>query len=279
MIRFIYLFRWVLVGLLGVFLLWQVYVFLRPAPRLLDVAEERAAALAARTLAEDVESRLGDRRVRVGVVGLVGDAGGQATEALRRELRGRRAFEIEEASVPRAFVRDVVAALADASNLEEVLRAGEKVRLDLIVAGRVRATGLLADGGGRMEVDYYVYDVQAGDWLVRRSIAAEWRPDLIDRARLGLTAAPWWQRLLLWGLVVLVLPWLTPFFARWARARRSNGASTLVLGGYVLTALFLAAALNGFAMAGLGDALILLAALALAGAYSFWACERIAAEG
>lgn len=278
MIRLFFYFRWLAVFIVAGFLLWQVFVFLRPVPPSLGEAEVRAVRAAAAAFAGDMETAAPAGTARVGLVPLVGDRSGQATHELADRLRQSRRWALDERSVPQAFFQDVYRALADASNIEQVLGAGRQVDLDIIVAGRLVETHTRADGGAHAVLDLYAYDLAAGDWIVRRNYVLQWDPGWLDRTGLYVETAPWWQKILLWALVVAALPWLTPFLARWARARRSNAASTAVLALYLAAALLLAGALNGFRLAGLGDWLVLMAALVLGGAYTFWACERIAAE-
>lgn len=275
---FFYFFRWIIGSLIFLFILWQVFVFLRPAPRIYDAAELRAVSVAIENFVDDVEMALAQRNVRVGVVGLLGDSSGQAAETLRAAVDKRRSMSLETAGVPRAFIRDVGNALADASTLEDVFSAAGKVGMDVLLAGKIQSVERLASGGARSSIELNAWDLQAGEWLVRRTAEADWHPGFGDRMITVFTSAPAWQRTLLWLLIVGLLPWLTAFFPRWARDRRSNYAAALMLASYILVALFLAAAFTGFRATTMGDWLALLSAFAISGVYSYWAAERIVAK-
>lgn len=270
--------RWIGLFFVLIFLFWQAFVFVRPAQRTLSDGEVRAVRAAVAAFREDLAAQLGQRAVRLGVVSLTGEGAAQATVELRGVLERQSDWRVDTRSVPQAFVEDVLKALRDASTLEQVLGAGKQVELDVVVAGRMVSAWMRDDGRAEVVMDLYAYDTQAGVWLLRKSYPMSWAPDWVERVPLEVVGAAWWQRLVLWASIVLVLPWLTPFIARWARERRSNAASALALSFYVVVSLLLAGALMGFALSGLSDWLLLVAALVLSGGYAFWACERIAAK-
>jgi len=257
-----------------VFILWQAWVFMRPRPR--DYTEAEVGALKA-VMAKAVSewsSRL-SAPTRFGVAHLVNDPHNIATTAMREALTEHTGWTVQEGSFIRKFLTDIAHAVEQATSLEEVLHAGRKVELDVVIAGRVLDV-VTSNQTGRATAQLYAYDVRKGTCVFNERVVAEWRPNVIQRATRGLFHLSARAKFFSWLAFVVLLPWLTYPVTRWALARKSNPASFVVVSSYTLADLAFTLCLVGFSVAGGGPWLKFLAIFILCAAYNYWACERIA---
>lgn len=255
----------VVLGLLAAFVLWQMLVFFAPRPPPPDPAMQKALEQLARE-AVDAIARAAPPG-RVGVAHIAGDREERVTTGLRSGFSAREGWSAVEGSPIRRFLADVEEAVAAASSLEEILVAGRKVGMDVIVAGRLlHLSSTQAVATARM--DLYAYDVRDGKWLVKGPVEVVTTLGLMDQ----LKKFPLPLRVMIWIVVVGALPWLTAPLTRWALERKSNGASSTILIAYSLASLGLALVLTGFALAW-GWAFVV---FSLSAFYHFHACERIA---
>jgi hypothetical protein len=265
-----------ILGALALVIAWQGYVFLRRDPVVWTHSERDAAVAAAERLAAELEARV-PRRARIGVVHFVGDPHDLVTETVKAELARRDGWSVEEGSVIRKFLGDVSRTMLDATSVEELVNAGRRVELDVLVGGRVgefRYNAADADGGGErcgVSLDVRVYELRAGRTLFNESVAAEVAVQAAGAPR------PFRLRhLLIWLLIAALLPWLTAFATHSALERRSNVISAVLVTGYALTDVLLYHWLVGV-YAGGGWRLVMWAGLA-AGcwAYNWFICEKVA---
>jgi len=267
-------------GLIGtffaIFLVWQIYVFLLPAPRQLTYAELGAVEVTAEAFTKELASYIEPGTAkRIGLAHLINDGSGQATEMLRLALESQPRWEVDARSIPQAIVGDIFESVFKASSLEEVARAGDRVALDLIVAGRVVEIVPTAGDTARATIELVAYDTIKGTRVLHRQFAGTWEPTFIAKVQHEITGAPLWQRALVWLGAILLLPWITPFLTHWAHSKKTNAASSALLAIYGGLAVLLAGFLMGFQLQGSSDWLILAGALILSTAWSYWSCERI----
>lgn len=267
--------RWWVVGGLALFLFWQMWVFLSPKPRELDAAELRAANRVCDQVVSAIAEKTGDRNLTIGLVHLLGDSSDQITDRLRLALNEPSGWTVDFRSVPQAVISDIAHALADASTFEEILNAGDRVSLQLMVMGRIKEVTRINEGA-YIGIDIFAYDIQRGEWLLRKDFEAVWEPGAIQLLNMKVSNLPLWQKLILWLIIVGLLPWVTPFATRWAIGRKTNQAGFLVLASYVAVGLFLAGLFMGFELSGFFSWVAFIVSLALACAYNYWACEKIA---
>lgn len=265
--------------ILIVFIIWQIALFLMPAPRQLTYAELKAIETASEAFSDELATYLepGTPK-RFGLAHLIDDGSRQATETLRQTLESRSGWEVDARSIPKAVISDIVTGILNASSVEAVARAGESVTLDILVTGRFIESTLTAGDRARARLELYAYDTVKGTRLLYREFAAIWEPNFIQKMQFGIQDAPSRQRALIWLGAILLLPWMTPFFTHWAHARRSNAASLLLIAIYAALALLLAGALMGFQLSDASDWLLFAGALILSTAWSYWSCEMIARE-
>ena len=263
-------------GLASAFLLWQGAIFLRPAPTPCSVPQQRAleAAVnaAVKTLAETVEPP-----VTVAVAQLANDPTRTATDILKQTIAGQEGWTIEEKSLVRKFLADVTQAAANATSLNEIMFAGRRVNVDLILSGAITKNTQLPDGA-RAELFLRAYDTRHGHWLWRRLFTAEWHPSLLEKLGDPIRQLPRWLRIILWAALVLLPPWLTRPLTRQILDQQSNTASILLLIGYTLANLVAAWILAGFSLAPFFPIWRGLIIILLCAAYNYAVCETIAAR-
>jgi hypothetical protein len=259
------------------FIIWQVALFLMPAPRQLSYAELGAVESASDAFVEELAAHIEPGHPkRFGLGHLINDGSGQATEILRLALESRSGWEVDPRSIPEAIISDIFGSVIKASSLEEITRSGDRVALDILVAGRVTEVVPTAGGTARARLELYAYDTIKGAQILHREFAATWEPNFIHKVQHGIQDAPLWQRALVWFGAILLLPWITPFLTHWAHSKKTNAASAILLAIYGLLAVLLAGVLMGFQLDGATDWLILAGALILSTGWSYWSCERIA---
>jgi hypothetical protein len=261
------------IGVVCVFLAWQAIVFMRPRPRPLTVAEVKAVRAACEKVA-DLCAKQVAKPARIGVAHLANDPRDVATTMLRDVLSSRAGFQVLQESPVQKFLRDVGRAVTEASSLDEVINAGRRVELDVIVAGKLLAADS-TNGVAQAALQVYAYDVRPAQWLIRDVVTAEYDPSLPERAWDWCKGTRPLTRFVGWVLAVLLMPWATLFATRWALEKKNNTASFIIVSSYTVLAMALAVGLAG-APGGTAYWLKMFAAFVFAAAYSFWACEQIA---
>lgn len=260
---------------LCVFLVWQTVVFMRPRPRAFTVMEVKAAKAACEKVA-DLCAAKAALPARIGVAHLAGDPTDLVTGMLRDVLSSRAGIQVQQGSPIQKFFKDIGNALSEATSLDEVVNAGRRVELDVIVAGKVLAVES-TNGAAQAALQIYVYDVRPSQWLVKDVVTAEYNPTLPERTWDWCKGTRPITRFVTWLLIMLLMPWVTLFATRWALAKKNNTASFMIVSAYTIFAMALAVGLSGVP-GGTAYWMKMLAAFVVAAAYSFWACEQIAAR-
>lgn len=290
--------KWLLVKLplriLSVLLLsffaWQLLMFFRPRPPEYTSAEQKALAQAMDRFLDESVSTLDSMESsngrmthaatpwRVGVAHLLNDPRDSATDILRECVRNNPRLELHEGSVLKKFLADVGHAVANATSLEEIALAGQKVELDLVLAGRVKETRLLPQNSASATIDLLAWDTQRGSLLLNKTTQALWEPSLSRQTEMRLRGLPRMQRVFIWLFVILAAPWLTAFATHRTLEKKSNAASFLLVFGYTVFGTALAVYLNRTQPGADGFWLHTFGAMLVTAIYSFWACERIASK-
>lgn len=266
-------------AILLLFLAWQAFVFLRPRPEdisssaltLLTPAAKDAAAAIRQMYAERSQSQ----PARIGLAHLNGDPYGTVTTLLGITLEAQPELTWERTSIVKRFVKDVSAAAWNASSLEELAASGRKVQLEGLVAGKV----IIPKDDSLPALELRVFNLLPGG-----SCCTLFFPGRIPTPEESKLLPEFSSTAVAWGwlifviLVILALPWLTPFFTVWALNQKSNTASALLLTAYVAADLILISLVPGVG-ALLAKHLFWLALIAAACAgYTHWVCETVAAR-
>jgi len=264
--------------LLVLFIVWQVWVFSRPRPRDFTVAERAALESAMESAMGPVSARIAGRPSRFAVAHFVNDANGEATRAMQMLVERDRAWTLVQGSVIQEFLSGIGTAVIQATSLDEVVHAARRVEIDVVVTGRVVEVRE-KEGGAVASVQVHVFDARETETLSSGVYERDWQPGVMDRASEAVRRLPAVARLVIWLAVVLILPWGSARITHRTVAMKRNGASFALLLGYATLGTALALVFMGFEVRGAVGAVKVLAALVLSAAYSFWACERIAARG
>lgn len=267
----------VLVGVLAAFAVWQGWVFPRPSPREYTAPEQAAV----RKLCGDVVERLAHEYPEdkaVGVAHFLNDPSDGFTASMRAAAADKAGWRVEEASIIQRFLADITMAVKNATSLDEIVNAGRRVGIDIVIAGKVLDTGT-ADGEGMARAMVIAYDVRQGKAVLNESLSATWEPTLGSRLAGAFQGMNPLLRFVVWLSLVLLVPVATPFAVHWALARKSNAASFGLLAAYTAMDLVLALLFSGFRVQGAVGALGLCLAVAVCGAYNYWICEKIAKSG
>ena len=264
------------------FLLWQAWVFMRPRPRSYSDAELGAVENVYAELIQRVRGSVGintGRELRIGVAHILNDPSDILTDRLRMALGRQAGWSVEEGSIIQRFLLDVSQAVKDATSIDEVVNAGRRVELDVIVAGRA----LTINQQGRSAealMDLRAYDLRSGKWVTEENIHATWSPQSKSTAMAAASGSLQNPliRFSIWLAVVALLPWVTGFATLWALERNSNAHSFFLLSGYSAIGLGLGLFLVRFQLQDWRGALGAIAVLLFCTCYNYWACERIGAD-
>lgn len=274
MIYFIKVFKNVLLVFIGLFVFWQFWTFLAPHPDPLQVEELAAVHDACADFIQELQEKAGERRLIFGSVRFQNDPSGEVTTAVEAAISSHPSWKIDESPIVQRIVGDIAKAIADATSIDDVMKAGQNVSLDAVVLGKVRDIAILP-GGSTATIEFHVRDLRNGGWLLQQSITGTWEPSLIDALRAPI---PGWIRLIIWIVIVATLPWITQPVIHIAVEAKSNHASAMLVSGYTFTAVILAALLMEFSLQGASSWLLFIGATICAGGYSWWACEKVATE-
>lgn len=272
------------------FLLWQIIMFFSPRPPSYTTAEKQAITMACDRFVREMTATINEGTstavVRpatspalvAGIAHLLNDSNEMATAALKDALRSSGRYEVHEGSVLKKFFSDVTDALSESKSLEEVLRAGQKVKLDLVLAGRVVDVVLINESKATAKLELLAWDTREAKIMMRQTIEATAEIGWEQKAGQMMRGLPAHQRLIIWLAIVASAPWLTAFATHRVLEKKSNASSFLLILVYALFGTALAMLLITNVPGSSRFGLTTLLALAVSAGYSFWACERIAAN-
>lgn len=260
---------------LSLFTAWQGWVFMRPEPREFTAAETQAVRkVCDRTVGELVD-KVPAQSV-FGVAHFANDPNDAFTTAMRKALAASPEFQVVQGSVIRKFLADVSSAVKNATSLDEVVHAGRRVGIDVLVVGKTGHVRHL-EKDAAAEAQVIVYDVAKGACIMKQKVSATWTPLSGEQPPTKARGLHPLLRVLLWVCVVALLPLVTPFMTRWAVEKKSNAAGFALLGAYSAIGLLAAMLLMGFRIVGTCRSFLLMGAFLACAAYNYWICERIAA--
>ncbi len=275
--------------LLAGFVGWQAWIFFRPAPRaytereveaIRGLASEAADRIARVALAAGAQGSARDsgEPCVFGVAHFINDPTDRFTAIMAETIDARDSWRVDEASVIQRFLADVSTAVKQATSLDEVVHAGRRVGLDMLVAGKV--LHVESDGSSALaEAQVVAYDLRQGKTVCNETLSVQRRASFGNRCAGTVTRIHPSIRFLVWLGLVLALPVVTPFATHWAIEKKRNSASFGLLAAYTLVDLFLALLFAGFRVGGALWAATLCLALALCCGYNYWVCGKIANTG
>ena len=221
---------WCFGSLLGLFILFQIWFWLRPAPVPFTANEASAVRSAVRVALEKAESVEGTLPATAAVVHFSSDPTDEATAILREEL-AVRGWTPVAGSPAVAFLKSLGKTLNEATSVDEYLRPGARVGIDVVFYGTVRSV-TSHEGISRATLTVKAYDTRKGATLLEEDVSEAYPKvsTALGRAVVAKSrSSRWW----IFAAVALVLPWaLAPLSLR-VLGRRSNGANAGVLAALV----------------------------------------------
>lgn len=218
-------------GFVVLFLAVQIWFWLSPAPLPLTPDQEKAVRDAVSQAVGKAAAVDGTLPAKAAVVHLHDDPTDQATAAFRAELSEHEGWTPVEGSPAVAFIRSVGKTLYEATSVDEYLRPGARVGIDVVFYGSLRSVST-SNGVSRAVLSVSAYDTRNGAKTVSESFAGEF-PRLrtaVARAavRTSIRARVW-----IFLIFALLLPWASAPIAFRVRRARSNAASAALLSGLV----------------------------------------------
>jgi len=266
--------RFILV-LIVLFVAWQIWVFSRPIPR--DYTENEKTAIKSVLLEalKPLKSSIGNQETRFGVAHFLHDSNDEATKTVKQLISQEKKWIVIETSLIQQFLIDISQTILNATSFDEVINAGKRVNIDVIVAGDVIRVDSTKEET-TASIKFCAYDVRRGKWLAAGTYEKKLMPSLLKRISIKIRSTSGILRLIIWIAFAAFLPWVTSSATYKTIEYKSNLASFTMLSIYVLLDMALAMAFWEFKVEGLWGAIKLLITLAICGFYNYWACEKIA---
>ena len=267
-----------LLFLLVAFVAWQVWFFSRPLPRNYTERERQAIEAALREGLKPVQVRIGEKPTRFGIAHFLRDSNDEVTTTIKRLVSEHETWSLIDTSPIQKFLADISRNVLQATSLDEVVNAGRRVEIDVIVAGEVVRVDD-TDQGATAAIRLNIYDARDGQWLTAGLYEKTVAAPLGARVSTSVRTIPRLLRLALWLGIVGGLPWLTAFATHGVLEKKNNLASFALITIYAIIGVALSLFLNPGPVAGTIAWLRLLIAFITASTYSYWACEKIAERG
>lgn len=255
---------------LGAFVLFQLWFWLRPAPVPLSSNESAAVRAAVAETLDSIEKNDGFSRSSAAVVHLVSDPTDEATAILRHELADREAWSLVSGSPAIAFVKSLAKTIYEATSVDEYLRPGARVGIDVVFYGVLNHVSTEA-GVSRASLTLTAYDTRSGTNLFKGDVVGEF-PKTSTAIGRAIVAKSRSSRGWIFAITVLLLPWIFAPLSLRVLSHRTNGASAAVLCAIVLADALLGLVLFYGVSSQLPAALCILSVCA---AYDLLCCELL----
>ena len=222
---------WWFGSFLGLFVLLQIWFWLRPAPVPLTANEAYAVREAVRVALQKTEAVEGVLPATAAVVHFSSDPTDEATTILREELAAREGWTPVTGSPAVAFLKKLGKTLNEATSVDEYLRPGRRVGIDVLFYGSVRSVATY-DGISHVTLSVKAYDTRTGKNLFADELTESY-PKMKTAVGRSVAATSRSRRWWIFAIIVLVLPWaLAPIIGR-VIEHRSNGANAGVIAALV----------------------------------------------
>ncbi len=222
---------WWFGSILGLFLLAQIWFWLRPAPVPLAANEVTAVREAIRGALEKTESVDGVLPATAAVVHFASDPTDEATGVLRSELAARDGWKPVTGSPAVAFLKSLGKTLNEATSVDEYLRPGRRVGIDVVFYGTVRSVATY-EGISRATLSVKAYDTRTGKTLFADDVTESY-PKVRTAVGRAVVAKSRYSRRWIFAGIVLLLPWVFAPLSLPVLGRRSNGSNAGVLASLV----------------------------------------------
>jgi len=267
------------------FIIWQFFLFLSPAPRPLNALEVSVVNKFSNGLVDELMLNENvqklDRPIEVGILHLVNDKSGEITALLTASFEKNTNFVVSTESVPYKFVKELGKNLAKSTSVEEIVGAGQNVNIDLLVGGKVESC-IGNDDVANLDLNIYVFSPKLGKMIKYEKVVETFdvEKDNLDSTLSSNKKRGFWKSfwmMIIAIVVVLVLPWLTEPLIWKVADKKSNGFSFMLLLGYIAIDIVVIIAMGGILfVSGSWLAVVLAVYIFLLGGYNYLVVEKIA---
>lgn len=268
-----FLFARVILVVILLFIASQAIVLMRGKPRQFTEREMKAVEMLCSKASDQLRLKLGGPRL-IGVAHFLNDGNDAVTDSMRESISQCPEWKlIDEGSVVQKFLGDIAESMKKATTLDEILHAGHRVEMNVVIVGRVNDVKETETGSARAEALVLGYNLDAGETILNETFVAVYQPNLVDKLRASPFLNHTLTRLTAWLLFVALLPLLTSFATVRALEKKSNLASFILISVYTCLDI-----LVGVALRGSTSALVIVGGFLACGIYNYLACEKIAAD-
>ena len=254
-------------GVLALFLGWQVVVFTQLRAREYTDREKIAIERVCEEARAQTEALVKSRAEPCNILGaahLVDDPSNYFTTMLKTNLAVGTSYELRDGSVVQQFFDQIRETVEGATSLEEIVFAANNVELDLLACGKVIEVRE-EDKVGHATLNYLIYDMKAGTWILNQMISADSRLDP------GGWLKKRWKLFVALALIALI-PWLCFKVLERVVERNTNAASGMLIAGLMVVNVLLLWWGGLFGAKIVVSSIIVLVALM----YDLWACDFMA---
>lgn len=269
------LYRW-LVGFLTLagslalvfWLLWLGWTHFGPRKPQLSALRRQVAEQVVPSVLEDLRKNKGSLR-SVAFLHLVNDPADYVTDQLRANIEQSGVVDLLDERVGEKVARALHLRIASVGELEAAAREGRGLGAQGVIFGKVNSFESYP-GGAKMDLELSLAEVAGPKVLFSRRYSKEvpsgpFAPAAVPESASHIGGL---ERLLAWGVMVLLLPVFTVSFIRAMVRKESNRANAFTLGVYTAADALLACLLLGAGLTSWLSALLFALVVGMAFAYN-----------
>ncbi len=269
------LYRWLvgfltLVGSLALvsYLLWLGWTHFGPRKPQVSALRRQVAEQVVTSVIEDLRKNKGSIQ-SVALLHLVNDPADYVTDRLRANIEQSGFVDLLEPRVGEKAARALNLRIESVGELEAAAREGRELGVKGVIFGKVNSLESYP-GGAKMDLEISLAEVGGQRVLFTRRYSKEIPGGPFNSAAVEESAGHLGgvERLLAWGVIVLLLPVFTVSFIRAMVRKESNRANAFTLGIYTAADALLAYLLLGAGLGSWLSALLFVLVVGLAFAYN-----------
>ncbi|MGO8678750.1 MAG: hypothetical protein ACLQVX_23140 [Limisphaerales bacterium] len=249
-------------------LAWLGWTHFGPRRPQVSALRRQVAAQVVSAVLEDLRNNKSSVRT-VAFPHLVNDPSDCVTDQLRANIEQSGFMDLLDQPLIERVERALNLRVASVGDVDDAVREGRKLGAQGVIFGKVHSFESYP-GGAKMDLEMSLADVAEGHVLFTKHYSKEvpggpFSPVAIEDGPGGLGGV---QRLLVWGVIVLLLPVFTISFIRAMVRKESNRANGFTLGVYTGADALLAYLLLGAGVSSVLSALLFVLVVGIAFAYN-----------
>ncbi|MGA2660566.1 MAG: hypothetical protein ABSH34_24010 [Verrucomicrobiota bacterium] len=249
-------------------LLWLGWSHFGPRKPQVSASRRQVAEQVVPSVVEDLRKNKGSVQT-VAFLHLVNDPADYVTDQLRATIEQSGFVDLLDRRVGEKLERALNLRVASVGELDAAVRQGKVLGVQGVIFGRVNSFESYPDGA-KLDLEISLADVAGRQVLFTKRYHKEipggpFNPAAIEDSASHIGGV---QRLLAWGVVVLLLPVFTISFIRVMVRKESNRANAFTLGIYTAADALLAYLLLGAGVASLLSALLFVLVVGVAFTYN-----------